>query len=84
MSTATNPSTANASPVALDLTVRLQAIALPEPDGRYTVLIPALPGCVSQAETLDDVAAQAIEAAEAWLETRHDRARDEAIRTARG
>jgi predicted RNase H-like HicB family nuclease len=40
---------------------------VPEPEGGYTVLVPALPGCVSYGETMDEAVRQAREAIELHL-----------------
>src|SRR5260370_521551 len=60
-------------PVAVDVAVVLTAIVRPEPDaGGYSASIPALPGCHTQGETLDEVRANLREAAEGWLAVAHD------------
>lgn len=41
----------------------------PEPEGGYTVTVPALPGCVSYGATLDEAIEQAQEAIAGFLET---------------
>jgi predicted RNase H-like HicB family nuclease len=62
-----------APPLTLDVAVVLTAIVRPEPDaGGYSASIPALPGCHTQGETLDDVRANLREAAEGWLAVAHD------------
>jgi predicted RNase H-like HicB family nuclease len=66
-------------PITLDVLVRLQAIALPEADGGFTVVIPAL-GCATQGDTIQEAQANAVEAAEGWLTSQHKRMRDAAIR----
>lgn len=66
-------------PVTLDILVRLQAIALPEADGGFTVVIPAL-GCATQGDTIEEAQANAVEAAEGWLTSQHKRRKDAAIR----
>lgn len=71
-------------PITIDLKVRIQAIALLEADGGYSIVVPALPGCVSEADTLEEVQAQITEAAEGWLAVAHDRNKDEDIRIMRG
>src|SRR5580700_11262233 len=69
MSHATTP----APPVVVDVAVILTAIVRPEPDvGGYSASIPALPGCHTQGETLDEVRANLREAAEGWLAVAHD------------
>ena len=39
--------------ITLDVMVRLQAIALPEADGGFTVVIPAL-GCATEGDTIEE------------------------------
>lgn len=63
----------SAPPVAVDVAVILTAIVRSEPDaGGYSASIPALPGCRTQGETLDQVRANLREAAEGWLAIAHD------------
>ena len=71
-------------PLAMDVAVILTAIVRPEPEvGVYSASIPALPGCHTQGETLDEVRANLREAAEGWLAVAHDDgiARDTAAAT---
>ena len=66
-------STTAARPIAVQLTVSLTALVQPEPDvGGYSASIPAVPGCHTQGETLDEVRANLREAAEGWLSSAHD------------
>jgi predicted RNase H-like HicB family nuclease len=59
--------------LVVDVAVTLTAIVRPEPDaGGYSASIPALPGCHTQGETLDEVRANLREAAEGWLAVAHD------------
>jgi predicted RNase H-like HicB family nuclease len=82
--TSPGPALANGGqPITLDVTVRLQAIALPEADGGFTVVIPAL-GCATQGDTIEEAQANAIESAEGWLTSQHKRMKDEAIRATQG
>lgn len=61
------------SPVVIDVAVVLTALIYPEPEvGGYSAAIPALPGCHTQGETLDEVRANLREAAEGWLAVAHD------------
>ncbi len=61
------------SPVVIEVAVVLTAIVRPEPDvGGYSASIPALPGCHTQGETLDEVRANLRDAAEGWLAVAHD------------
>jgi predicted RNase H-like HicB family nuclease len=65
--------TVSESPIAIDVAVVLTAIVRPEPNaGGYSASIPALPGCHTQGETLDEVRANLREAAEGWLAVAHD------------
>lgn len=60
-------------PVTVDVAVALTAIVRPEPDaGGYSASIPALPGCHTEGETLDEVRANLRGAAEGWLAVAHD------------
>ena len=61
------------SPVAVDISVNLTAIVCAEPDsGGFSASIPALLGCHTQGETLDEVRANLREAAEGWLAVAHE------------
>jgi predicted RNase H-like HicB family nuclease len=75
---------AAAHPITVEVTVRLQAIALPEDDGGYSVAVPALRGCSTQGDSIEDVQANIVEAAEGWLASMHDRYKDEVVRVMRG
>ena len=59
--------------IVVDVPVVLTAIVRAEPDvGGYSASIPALPGCHTQGETLDEVRANLREAAEGWLAVAHE------------
>lgn len=59
--------------ITIEVSVNLTAIVRAEPDaGGYSASIPALPGCHTQGETLDEVQANLREAAEGWLAVAHD------------
>ena len=63
----------SAPSIVVDVTVNLTAIVRPEPDaGGYSASIPALPGCHTQGETLEEVRANLREAAEGWLAVAHE------------
>lgn len=47
-----------------------------DPDGGYVIVYPDLPGCLSQAETLDEIPAMAEEAREGWIETEYEEGRN--------
>ena len=60
-------------PITVDIVVTLTAIICPEPEeGGYSASIPALLGCHTQGETLDEVRANLRESAEGWLAVAHD------------
>jgi predicted RNase H-like HicB family nuclease len=62
-----------ASTISIDVPIRLTAIVRPEPEaGGYSASIPALPGCHTQGETLDEVRANLREAAQGWLAVAHE------------
>ena len=60
-------------PFILQLPVTLTAVVRPEPEaGGFSAEVPALPGCYTQGETLEEVQANLREAAEGWLAVAHD------------
>jgi antitoxin HicB len=50
-----------------DLTYRI--ILRPEPEGGYTVTVPALPGCVTYGSTVEEANVMAADAVNAFLES---------------
>ena len=44
-----------------------------EPEGGYTVIVPALPGCITYGEDVDDAITMAKEAIELYIEELKDR-----------
>lgn len=44
-----------------------QVILTPEPEGGYTVMVPALPGCVSYGKTVDEARAMIADAIQGYL-----------------
>lgn len=63
--------------------MRLKVLIQPETDG-FSVSVPALPGCYSQGDTLEEALANIREAADLWLEVTADRAASEAQAAAPG
>ena len=60
-------------PIVVDVAVSVSAIVRHEPEsGGFSASIPALPGCHTQGETLDEVRANLREAAEGWLAVAHE------------
>ena len=41
----------------------------PAPEGGYTVIIPALPGCVTEGDTLDEAREMAVDAIKCYCES---------------
>ena len=46
--------------------------AIADPDGGYVVVFPDLPGCMTQAESLDEIPYMAEDVRVGWLETVYD------------
>lgn len=67
-------------PVLMTVPVTLTAVIRAESVGGYSASIPALLGCVTEGETLDEVQANLREAAEGWLGAMHDRETERAAR----
>ena len=64
-----------AAPIPVQFTITLTALVYPEPEaGGYSAEVPALPGCYTQGETLEEIQANLREAAEGWLVSAHDEA----------
>ena len=59
-----------------ELTMKLKVLVLPEADGGYSVSVPAMPGCFSEGDTLDEALVNIREAAELWVESQTERATD--------
>lgn len=53
--------------------MKLRIVIHREEDGRYSVAVPALPGCYSCGDTLDEARTNIREAAEGWLDANNDR-----------
>ncbi len=58
--------------------MKLKVLVRPEAEGGYSVSVPAMPGCHSQGETLDEALANIREAADLWTEVVAERAAREA------
>lgn len=52
--------------------MKLKVILRPEKEGGYSVAIPALPGCYSEGETVEEALANIREAAEGMIEVMND------------
>jgi antitoxin HicB len=51
------------------LTLKYPISIYPEDAGGYTAMIPDLPGCMTQGETLEEVVINIDEARQLWIET---------------
>ena len=49
--------------------MKLQAILEPSDEGGYTVYVPALPGCISEGDDIDEAMTNIQEAIELYLES---------------
>lgn len=49
--------------------MKYKVVVEPQKEGGYTVYVPALPGCVSQGETVEEALANIKEAIEVYLES---------------
>ena len=81
MSTVEHPAPAHVygPPVAVEVMVRVTALAVREADGGYSVVVPELPGLVTGCHDADDIAATVADAASAWLPAMHERHRAAAL-----
>ena len=52
--------------------MRLRVILEPSEEGGYTVTVPALPGCISEGDSVDDALANVREAIDLYLEPVED------------
>jgi predicted RNase H-like HicB family nuclease len=59
------------------LAVKLKVVVHSAEEGGFWAEVPALPGCVSQGETLAETLANMREAAKGWLEVADDRAKQD-------
>lgn len=48
--------------------MKLRVILEPSDDGGYTVIVPALPGCISEGDSVDEALGNISEAIELYLE----------------
>lgn len=61
-------------PFTVPVTVTLTALVRAEDAGGFSAEVPALPGCHTEGDTLDEVRANLRDAAEGWLASAHDAA----------
>jgi predicted RNase H-like HicB family nuclease len=58
--------------------VKLKALIYRAEEGGFWAKVPAIPGCVSQGETLEEVRANILDALQGCLAVREEMAREEA------
>ena len=52
--------------------MRFKVVLEPSDEGRYTVIVPSLPGCISEGDTVEEALANIQEAIELYLEPVED------------
>ena len=52
--------------------MKLKVVLEPSDEGGYTVLVPSLPGCISEGETIDEALSNIREAIDLYLEPVED------------
>ncbi len=52
--------------------MNLKVVLEPSEEGGYTILVPSLPGCISEGDTVDEALANIREAIELYLEPVED------------
>ena len=57
--------------------MKLKVLVQSEASGGFSVSVPALPGCRSEGETLDEALANIREAADLWLEVSNKQSAEE-------
>lgn len=53
----------------------IQAIIHPAEEGGYWAEVPSLPGCLTEAESLDELKTNLLDAVKGWMEAAEERAR---------
>ncbi len=53
--------------------MKIKAIIHPAEEGGYWAEVPALPGCITEGETIEEVIANLKDAIEGWLEVANSR-----------
>ena len=66
----------NRKPLEHYLSLQYPLVVHADPDGGYVIVYPDLPGCLSQAETLDEIPAMAEDARTGWIETEYEEGRN--------
>jgi len=59
--------------------MKLKAIIYPAEEGGYWAEVPALPGCITEGDTMEEIINNLQDAIEGWLEVANDSFRPEAL-----
>ncbi|MEI6430032.1 MAG: type II toxin-antitoxin system HicB family antitoxin [Pseudanabaena sp. ELA607] len=59
--------------------MKLKAIIYPAEEGGYWAEVPALPGCITEGDTMEEILNNLQDAIEGWLEVANDSFRPEAL-----
>ena len=59
--------------------MKIRAVIHPAEEGGYWAEVPALPGCITEGDTLEEVTANLKDAIEGWLEVANERQVDQDI-----
>jgi predicted RNase H-like HicB family nuclease len=65
-----------------EIPMKLKVLVRPEAEGGFSVSVPAMAGCHSQGENLEEALANIREAADLWIEVVAERAAREALSNA--
>lgn len=57
--------------------MKIRAVIHPAEEGGYWAEVPALPGCITEGDTMDEVLANLQDAIEGWLEVANSQEVDE-------
>jgi antitoxin HicB len=66
----------NRKPLSYYLGLRYTFNVIAEEEGGYVIIFPDLPGCMTQVESLDEVAYMAEDVRQGWIETEYERGAD--------
>ena len=66
----------NRKPLSDYLELNYPYVVYPDPDGGYAIVYPDLPGCLSQAETRQEIPRMAEDARNGWIQTEYEQGRE--------
>lgn len=59
--------------------MKIKAIIHPAEEGGYWAEVPALPGCITEGDTMDEVLANLKDAIEGWLDVANDKYKGQSL-----